>query len=242
MDVNCQDIDIGEQLDPTPSNDPYVQAVREARQLLRVFEAVTQSLYDDGAILLTFAQNVPFKWPMTGSTADTIERQPIINSVYGSVRVLKAEAKMAVDYLDKLLAISREQIASESRFRESMALRISRMSIMDNSHRLSQFLGPMPDVGNEEEDVVDMDFVLRKGTARPAMSGIDNYPPEPENVVDLRAQRDEDGIPNWGMIEAQEDGHRKSLSVTKTVPEQDLVEDDEIEGKGQDKGMVFFFC
>ena len=229
MDLNiCQEVDVGglEQASASYSDDPYMRAVAEARSLLRKFEAIAQSIYDDGSVLLTFIQTIPFKWVSTGKEGDTIERQSTISSLFGSVRVLKSETVTAVEYLEKLLAISREQIASEGRFRESMALRISRMSIMDGNRRLSHFFGPMSDVVNEDEDVVDMEVAFRKGPARPAMAGLDALSLE----ADTQTQEE---IPSESFDQVSM--HKKSMSSSKVASaDQDLPEEDDLVEKSED--------
>lgn len=227
VDINiCQEVDVGglrgEQPNLANSEDPYLRAVAEARSLLRRFEAIIQGVYDDGSMLFTFAQTVPFKWACTGSVTDTIDRQSTISSLYGSARVLKTETSMAIDYLEKLLSVAKDQVASEGRFRESVALRISRMSIMDGNRRLSNFFGPVPDTANEEEDVVDMDFAFRKGTARPAMRGLDALSTE-AGAVEPRMPREE-----MSSFE-QATGHKKSFSSSTDVAiEQDLSDDEDV--------------
>ncbi|KAL5524506.1 CDC25 [Sanghuangporus sanghuang] len=226
MDVNvCQEVDVGglrgEQTNTSHSDDPYLRAVAEARSLLRKFEAITQSVYDDGSVLFTFTQTIPSKWATTGKEMDTIDRQSTTSSLYGSVRVLKSETTMLVEVLEKLLAISREQIASEGRFRESMALRISRMSIMDGNRRLSHFFGPMSDTANEDEDVVDMDFAFRKGIARPVMTGLDALSSE----IGETETREETLAETFDQVS----GHKKSLSSSKiTSADQDLPEEEDV--------------
>ncbi|EJC97980.1 ras GEF [Fomitiporia mediterranea MF3/22] len=217
IDVNiCQDVDVGglrgDQASPQ-SEDPYMRAVAEARSLLRKFEAITQSLFDDGAILFAFVQTIPFKWPTTGNVTDTIDRQGPISSLYGSAKVLMTGTKMAVEFLEKLLAIAREQIASEGRFRESVALRISRMSIMDGNRRLSHFFGPMPDAGNDDEDIVDMGFAFQKSAARPAMTGVDAFVPETAESASSPPPRQE-----TLSVSDKASGHKKSLSISKDLP------------------------
>ncbi|KAH8114602.1 ras GEF [Phellopilus nigrolimitatus] len=239
VDVNiCQEVDVGglrsDQPGPSYTEDPYMQAVNEARLLLRSFETVTQSLYDDGAILLTFVQTIPFEW---ASLRNGRDRQPVISSLYGSARVVQSEADMAVVFLEKLLAVAREQISQESRFREAMALRISRMSIVDGDRRLSNFFGAMPDVVDESEDVVDIDFALRKGAARPAMGGIDGFPQDPVDVIDPRMQQN--ALQQISQNDAYGARHQKSPSMSKALPDQELVDDDivpDIPEKGDKAG------
>ncbi|THH11669.1 hypothetical protein EW145_g522 [Phellinidium pouzarii] len=201
IDVNiCQEVDVGslrnEHGPPNPE-DPYVQAVNDARSILRRFEAVMQSLYDDG--------------------------QSLIFSLYGSARVLKSGANMAVVFLENLLAISREQVAQENRFRESMALRISRMSVMDDKH-ISNLL-PGLDPADEAEDVVDIDFAFRKGTTRLAIGGIDSFLPDQTDVTSPRIPQDaiDDRIQN----NTENDNYNRSPPLPRVDPlDQDLADDE----------------
>lgn len=228
----CQEVDIGglRGVEPnsTHSEDPYMRAVAEARILLRRFEAIAQSVYDDSSVLFVLAQSIPFSWVSTGNTVDAIGRQPTISGLYGSAKALKTEMSMAVDYLEKMMAIVREQVASEGRFRESMALRISRMSIMDGNRRLSQFFGPVPDITNEDEDVVDMDFAFRKGSTRPAMAEIGAFASDDADAVDSRFHHD-------SMTDFdQASMHKKSLSSSKDFRgDQELPDDDDFIEKGK---------
>lgn len=176
-DVNVfQEVDVYN-LPGSSSEDPYVQAVNEARLLLRKLEAVAQSLFDDGIVLMTFAQAIPTKWTCTGAETDTIDRQPLFAELYGSAKLLKSGASLAVDSLGELLSVSAKQSAQENRFRESLALRISRMSILDENRRLSNFLKTVADPIEGDEDVVDMDFIFRNGVSRPIINGPDNTMP-----------------------------------------------------------------
>lgn len=219
----------GEPANMANSEDPYLQAVARAKALLRNMESVTQSLYDDGMILFSFAQSVPFEWPRTGRAADTIDRQPLFASMYGSARVLQAEASSVIECLEQLLAVSHEQIVSEGRFKESMAIRISRMSILNGNRRLSQYFGPMPETANDDEDVVDMETAFRKGPARGNVAGLDGLSAgpisglEPEATVEPVLEVDED----------QTTGHKKSFSFNgDQVVEQEPPDDDDFIEKG----------
>lgn len=236
-DINiCQEVDVGGLLgEPTNmanSEDPYLQAVSRAKSLLRNMEAITQSLYDDGMAFFGFAQSIPFEWPKTGMATDTLERQPLFTSLYTSARVLSSGSQITVEYLGKLLNVSMEQIASEDRFRESLAVRLSRMSLINGNNRLSQFLEPLPEANNDDEDVVDMDFAFRKGPARLHTAGLDGLsaapPPVPEE--DEPRQSSETTLEDVSM---QMPGHKKSFSYPVPQPQEpEPAEDDDLIEKG----------
>ena len=233
VDINvCQEVDVGGLLGEPPnmanSEDPYLQAVSRAKSLVRNMEAITQSLYDDGMAFFTFAQNIPCEWPKTGTAADTIDRQPLFTSLYSSAKVLRSGSQLTVEYLGKLVAVSMEQIASEDRFRESMAVRISRMSIINGNRRLSQFFGPLPDAANDgDEDVVDMDFAFRKGPARAtAVAALDSLTAAPEE----EPRPSLDTTLDAGSV--QTSGHKKSFSFQE-VQEQEPQEDGGVVEKGK---------
>lgn len=238
VDVNvCQEVDVGGLLGEPPnmatSEDPYLQAVCRAKALLRNMEAITQGLYDDGTTFFVFAQNIPFEWPKTGTAADTIGRQPLFTSLYSSSKVLRSDSLAAVDYLGKLLGISLEQIASEDRFRESMAVRISRMSIINGNRRLSQFFGPLPETNNDEEDVVDMDFAFSK-PPRTNLVALDELQPAATLTEEAHRQSLEETPLTLDTESVQPPGHKQSFSISGgQIHLQEPPEDDDFVEKGQ---------
>lgn len=207
------------------SEDPYVQAVNEARSLLRNLEAVVQSLFDDGMVLFNFAQTVPLKWACTGHENDMLDRQPLFSGLYGSAKLVQSGADLAIDSLENLLSVSVKQSAQENRFRESLALRISRMSILDENRRLSNFLKTVTDPIEEDGDgdVVDLGFILQNGSSRPVMNN------RPDNFMTHGFHEDQferQQPVSEDIIGVGSDQERSPDISKENLPEQDYVDDD----------------
>ena len=211
MDINiCQDIDVDGLRDGQPGSssteDPYLAIVEQARYLLRNLEMLAQNLFEDGASFLTHAQTVPFAW----GPPSELSRIGLENVLESHVEMIKLEAGLSLDSLIELLSVSREQIASEVRYRESMTLRISRMSILDASGRLSNFFTSLPTDGvDEAEDVVDMEIAFRKGATRPPMATIADAV-DPVDVIDPRTSSDTNHARQ--RSDALATGHKKQMS------------------------------
>ncbi len=166
----AQDIDVeGGRSQPGSSSaeDAYLQIVSRARDALRKLEVVTQALYDDSASVFMIAQTIPFGW----SSTITQERLRLVHKLDSLSDLLRTDARITLNSLEDIMDICVEQSASAGLFRESMALRMSRMSILDGDQRLSNFFGSLPSGPDEEEDVVDMEIAFRKPGVRPVMDG-----------------------------------------------------------------------
>jgi len=166
----AQDIDVeGGRSQPGSSSaeDAYLQIVSRARDALRKLEVVTQALYDDSASVFLIAQTIPFGW----SSTITQERLRLVHKLDSLSDLLRTDARITLNSLEDIMDICVEQSESAGLFRESMALRMSRMSILDGDQRLSNFFGSLPSGPDEEEDVVDMEIAFRKPGVRPVMDG-----------------------------------------------------------------------
>lgn len=182
----AQDVDVeGGRSQPGSSSaeDAYLQIVARAREALRRLEVVVQALYDDSASVFLIAQSIPFGW----GSSDSQERLRLEHKLDSLSDLLRTDARITLESLHDMMDICVEQSASANLFRESMALRMSRMSILDGDQRLSNFFGSLPSGPDpdEEEDVVDMEIAFRKPGVRPVMDGFaaessQSSPPEPE--------------------------------------------------------------
>lgn len=241
MDINvCQDIDVDGLRDGQPGSssaeDPYLQIVERARFLLRSLEVLSQSLYEDGATLLTHIQTIPFAW---GSPNDP-SRINLENVLESYVQLVKLEAEHSFEYLVDLLDVSREQIASEVRYRESMALRVSRISIFETNGRLSNFFTSLPPGEvDEAEDVVDMETAFRKGATRPPIvATVDDL--DPVDVIDPRVTDIASHARQRSAVGME--GHKKQLSEIQTsVPGEDGLDDDLAADFLEEKGTQLSF-
>lgn len=188
VDINIsQEIDIDGLRDGQPgsSDDPYMELVGNARTMLRNLESNTQCLYDGATSLLLLAQTAPSSW---SPSLNDPERIHISSSLLDLTQTLKLQAGQTIEYLEGLQNVAREQTASEDRFRESLAIRISRISIMDSNQRLSNFFNDLPSGGDGAEDVVDMEIAFRKGVSRPAKNNVfESFVEEPVDVIDPRS-------------------------------------------------------
>ena len=172
-DINiAQDVDVeGGRSKPGSSSaeDAYLHTVGQARESLRRLELVVQAVYDDSSSIFILAQTIPFGWSSTISA----ERLQLIKKLDGLSALLSTDCRLILQSLRGLMDIFQEQMSSTNLFRESMALRMSRISMLDGDQRLSNFFGPLPPgtEEEEEEDVVDMEIAFRKPPARPVMDG-----------------------------------------------------------------------
>ncbi|ETW81850.1 hypothetical protein HETIRDRAFT_475375 [Heterobasidion irregulare TC 32-1] len=152
--------------------DVYMQTVHKAQVLVRTLEAATQALYDDGSVLLLKTQ------AYTHSQRDeSSQNTDVLSSVVGS---LKANMGLVQQTLDTLFKLGQEQqeIANND-YNDSIAWRMSRISMIDSN--LGRTLREISDfTANpyhpEEEDVVDLDFALRKPAVKPSMDRSQSTP------------------------------------------------------------------
>ncbi|KAI5122473.1 hypothetical protein M0805_008783 [Coniferiporia weirii] len=185
VDVNIyQEVDLGGirgESGLSYPEDPYMQTIAEARSLLRRFEAVAQSLYDDGVVFFSFMQTIPLEWASTGNSSGTLDRQSLISSLYDSVGVVKSEANTAIDFLENLLAISREQITQESRFRDSMTIPMRRISGMGNIRGQTDVPDPVDEIDPQTaQDALwnPVQTIAQNGGHRPSPSLSKPLPPD----------------------------------------------------------------
>ncbi|THH15352.1 hypothetical protein EW146_g5099 [Bondarzewia mesenterica] len=144
------------------NEDAYMKTVQRAQVLVRTLEAATQSIYDDGALLLLTVQT----YASAHHNASTAKADLLV-SVIGT---LKTNASLVMQTLDTLLKLGQEQQEmAKSDYTGSIDWRMSRISMINSNlgrtlREVSELPAALYDA--EEEDVVGLDFALRKPAAK----------------------------------------------------------------------------
>jgi son of sevenless-like protein len=131
----------------SPAHEAYMRTVLEARISVRALEATTQAIYDDNAILLATAQELP---------ADVDERFSSANAACcarldGVLITLEANATSALQILEKLVIIGSSQAGmADGEYRQSINLRMSKILTIEDTLRVSSRISR----GINEDEVV----------------------------------------------------------------------------------------
>jgi son of sevenless-like protein len=162
-----------EEAGQSPAHEAYMKTVLEARVLVRALEASTQAIYDDNAVLLSTAQELP-------SIHDehfTMSNQACCARLDGLRIALDANASSVLQTLERLVLIGSNQAGlADGEYRQSISMRQSKIiTIVDTlrplvSSRISR--------GIDEDEVVGMEDAFQfsgQQSARRMTPFDDNY-------------------------------------------------------------------
>jgi son of sevenless len=164
VDLDCFGSEAG------PGTEAYTQSVLSARNTIRMLEATTQSLYDDGAALLLVIESLPPAFlsslqarhsPLLG----VADRQ--IDSALTLLTSMRTNLAATLVALETLLAIGYDQEnMARGQHKGSIEWRMSRLTIVDRSLLYNAIAIDGSDIPHDtdDEDVLDLEDALSRPT------------------------------------------------------------------------------
>ncbi|KAH9933132.1 ras GEF [Epithele typhae] len=131
----------------------YMQMVDKARGQMRILEAATQALYDDGMATFLAVQALG-----RADLLDPRDRASIVASAEAAAPIIRSNCVLVGQTLETLLAIGHDQASiSQGDYRQSIEWRRSRIHMADTSASIAALTSQMERIpNNEEEEYVDM--------------------------------------------------------------------------------------
>jgi son of sevenless len=143
-----------EEAGQSPAHEAYMKTVLEARVLIRALEATTQAIYDDSAVLLATAQQLP----LADDEHFASLNQACCARLDGLLVTLDANASNILQTLEKLVLIGSNQAGlADGEYRQSINMRLSKILTIEDTLR--------PLVSSRISRAIDEDDVVALGDA-----------------------------------------------------------------------------
>ena len=147
-----------------PSTSPqYMQMVEKARYQVRILEAATQALYDDGMAIFMAVQSLG-----RAELLDLRERAAAVTSAESTAPVVRSNCGLVAQTLETLLAIGHDQASiSQGDYRNSIEWRRSRINMADTNASIAALTSRMADIPAEESEYVDLEDAFNNTRTAP---------------------------------------------------------------------------
>lgn len=143
----------------------YMQMVDKARGQVRILEAATQALYDDGMAIFIAVQSLG-----RADLLDVQERASIVASAEATAPVVRSNCVLVAQTLEALLAIGHDQASiSQGDYRNSIEWRRSRINMADpSSVSINALTARMADIPAGDDEFVDMEHAFNNTRTIPS--------------------------------------------------------------------------
>ncbi|KAI0826880.1 ras GEF [Trametes gibbosa] len=223
-----------------PSTSPqYLQTVDKARSLVRLLEAATQALYDDGMVVFMAVQSLARLELLTLK-----EQDGLITTIEITASAIRSNCVLVAQTLEALLATGHDQASiGQGDYRNSIEWRTSRINMTDAS--IAALTSRLADVPTGDDEFVSMELAFSRPGMRTLPSGVDaasaalssssvvysSSSQQSQSSLDMSDRSRSDSLsepetPTWSQNESTVDGVSVSnASSISVVPEEPLDDD-----------------
>ena len=141
-----------------------MQMVERARAQVRILEAATQALYDDGMSIFIDVQSLG-----RADLLDPKDRASIVTSAEATAPIIRSNCMLAAQTLETLLAIGHDQASiSQGDYRNSIEWRRSRINMADTSMSIDALTSRLSEIPADDDEYVNMEQALGQSRMIPA--------------------------------------------------------------------------
>ncbi|KAH9854744.1 ras GEF [Lenzites betulinus] len=152
---------------PPSTASQYLHTVDKARSLVRLLEAATQALYDDGMVVFMAVQSLARLELLTYR-----ERNGLITTIETTTPAIRSNCMLVAQTLESLLATGHDQAAiGQGEYRNSIEWRTSRINMTDAS--IAALTSRLAEVPTGDDEFVSMELAFSRPGMRTLPSGVD---------------------------------------------------------------------